>query len=305
MNDGSFCAEASAACGEELAGTAIAGCRFLVCLSFARAWPRKILDGPQLPDATVALLASLDRMGHVRVQYLRHSEAVDSEHVELIVADTERGRMRRWKLSDYRALEGIDWTSLTRYELPEGGDEASEPAILVCTHGKRDRCCAKWGGAFWRELLAQHDHPSVQLWQTSHLGGHRFAPTALVLPWGFQYGRLSAEDAIGLLDAVAAGDMYRIDLLRGRVAWTAPAQVAEIAARRQSGGRRYGAVTPTEVVSVTDDSGRAAWDVTVSVGDTSNVWRVVAHKDLEHRRPPSCGKSPEPPTSWSVCQQRS
>ncbi len=88
-----------------------------------------------------------------------------------------------------------------RAELAVGGDEVvaaalavlDEPLItdgttdlLVCTHGRRDRCCGSLGTTLAQELLADRFQfgDDVRLWRTSHTGGHRFAPTALVLPQG-------------------------------------------------------------------------------------------------------------------------
>ncbi|HLN18496.1 MAG TPA: sucrase ferredoxin [Acidimicrobiales bacterium] len=66
--------------------------------------------------------------------------------------------------------------------------------LLVCTHGRRDRCCGSLGTTLALELLARPDllPGSVRLWRTSHTGGHRFAPTAIVLPEGTVWGFLDA-----------------------------------------------------------------------------------------------------------------
>jgi hypothetical protein len=50
--------------------------------------------------------------------------------------------------------------------------------LLVCTNGRRDVCCALWGQRFYAAAAALL--PNV--WQTTHLGGHRFAATAVSLP---------------------------------------------------------------------------------------------------------------------------
>ena len=67
--------------------------------------------------------------------------------------------------------------------------------LLVCTHGKRDTCCGSLGTALHLELLAD---PAVagagyRVGRTSHTGGHRFAPTALVLPEATMWAFLDAE----------------------------------------------------------------------------------------------------------------
>ncbi len=82
---------------------------------------------------------------------------------------------------------------------PEPGPELVD--LLVCTHGRRDTCCGARGTDLVRALaedgpigagagagagsagpLGRGAGPRVRLWRTSHTGGHRFAPTALVLP---------------------------------------------------------------------------------------------------------------------------
>ncbi len=89
--------------------------------------------------------------------------------------------------------------------------------LLVCTHGMRDRCCARFGQPFFREAkkLSKQGHlPNIRVWQASHIGGHRFAPTAISLPDGRYYGRLtlaalraiaSRHGSINLLSAVYRG----------------------------------------------------------------------------------------------------
>lgn len=64
---------------------------------------------------------------------------------------------------------------------PSSADAATDVDVLVCTHGSRDRCCGAQGTIL---ALAVLDVPTAQLRRTSHLGGHRFAPTAVVLPEG-------------------------------------------------------------------------------------------------------------------------
>jgi hypothetical protein len=56
--------------------------------------------------------------------------------------------------------------------------------VLVCTHGRRDRCCGSLGTSLAQQLSPPALGEGVRLWRTSHTGGHRFAPTAIVLPYG-------------------------------------------------------------------------------------------------------------------------
>ncbi len=72
--------------------------------------------------------------------------------------------------------------------------------ILVCTHGARDVCCGKFGYPIYNILRFKHANPgSLRVWRTSHVGGHRFAPTLLELPEGRYWGHLeigTAEDLV-------------------------------------------------------------------------------------------------------------
>ena len=42
-------------------------------------------------------------------------------------------------------------------------------------------------------MFSESQLSDVRIWQASHIGGHRFAPTAIALPDGRYYGRLTAD----------------------------------------------------------------------------------------------------------------
>ena len=74
------------------------------------------------------------------------------------------------------------------------GKKIEKQDILVCTHGMRDKCCAKLGRPVFRgaqRMATKGILPNARVWKTSHIGGHRFAPTAITFPDGRYYGRLS------------------------------------------------------------------------------------------------------------------
>ena len=68
----------------------------------------------------------------------------------------------------------------------EGGD------VLICTHGRRDICCGSMGTELAAQLLPRSTE-ATRFWRTSHTGGHRFAPTFLVLPEGTGWAFASPE----------------------------------------------------------------------------------------------------------------
>jgi hypothetical protein len=109
-----------------------------------------------------------------------------------------------------------------------GAEGVDGPLFLVCTHGKRDRCCALHGRPLYDALRLEAG--SDRVWQSTHVGGDRFAGNVVVLPHGLYYGRVGPADAAGLLAATTSG---RIDLdrYRGRSAYSFPVQAAERAVR--------------------------------------------------------------------------
>jgi hypothetical protein len=78
-----------------------------------------------------------------------------------------------------------------------GGGGAAGSAlteILMCTHGKRDVCCGALGTDVHRrlsEIYADSNRHRVR--RTSHLGGHRFAATGLVMPAGTLWAWVDAD----------------------------------------------------------------------------------------------------------------
>jgi hypothetical protein len=76
------------------------------------------------------------------------------------------------------------------------GATAAPPGrdVLVCTHGRRDICCGSRGTALLSEVDEAAALPAeTRLWATTHTGGHRFAPNAIILPEGTVWGFLDVD----------------------------------------------------------------------------------------------------------------
>ncbi len=170
--------------------------------------------------------------------------------------------------------------------LPPPGDRlpgrpVHDPLLLVCTHGRRDRCCALDGRALVR-ALAEAREPDV--WECSHLSGHRFAPTALILPTGYLYGRLDVATAVHARKAAELGEVETA-LCRGRSTWSAAGQVADLAVRSATGIRCADALTVTG---------------TTVHGREGAVWRVDVRERVSAPHPTSCAAMALPVTSLAA-----
>jgi hypothetical protein len=202
----------------------------------------------------------------------------------VFLAWTEPGAtwMRRLTVRSLDELLRFDFAALAGPREPSVGAAYRDALILVCTNGKRDRCCATAGRPLAESLSAR---VPGSVWEATHLGGHRFAPTAVVLPDGYVYGRLDADTAVEALDGAREGRML-VAPCRGRSTWSRPAQAAELAVREETGEQAADALRIAEPES----AGEAAWSVRVEHVD-GRTWtvEVTAHAE-EPERPESCGK---------------
>jgi hypothetical protein len=238
------CAASSRASHEPLAGTAAVATGWLL-VEQPGPWGRDALTGSGLDPAVGAALTAAVVDLPVRVQTIRAPRGPDADAAaaasrRVLLAHT--GPTPWIESLDVAAeadLARLDPAVCARAEPPGLGTPRHEPLYLVCTHGKRDRCCASLGRPIADTLAALHPG---QVWEVSHVGGHRFAGNLVVLPDGLVYGGLDVADAVGAANLHRTG---RLDLahLRGRSALTRPAQAAEVLLRRELGIDRLDAVT--------------------------------------------------------------
>ncbi|MDX2544536.1 sucrase ferredoxin [Streptomyces sp. WI04-05B] len=174
---------------------------------------------------------------------------------------------------------------------PHTGD----PLALVCTNGKRDRCCALLGRPLAAELAASGVEGA---WEVTHLGGHRFSPTLLVLPYGYAYGRAQAPHVKEILQGVREGRVV-LEGCRGGSAWGRPGQAAELAVR--AAAREYAA----DALSVVRTDGSAPrWEVTVAHADGRRWGVTVVQGTALPPRPESCGSALGSPARMDVVALR-
>lgn len=117
------------------------------------------------------------------------------------------------------------------------------PLWLVCTNGRRDVCCAERGRPVASALSARWPEGT---WETTHLGGHRFAATLLALPYSVALGRLDPASAVQACADLEAGRLP-LEVARGRAGWPGAAQWADLTVREESGWTALGDVRLLDV----------------------------------------------------------
>ena len=166
----------------------------------------------------------------------------------------------------------------------------TEPLLVVCTNGRRDVCCASFGRPV---VTAVHERLPYRVWETTHLGGHRFAPTCAVLPFGVVYGRMDAQAAEHVFAAARHG-RFVLTGYRGRSTFQPPVQAAEELVRRAIGLDGLADLDIADLTTLDSES----WRVVLAHPD-GRRWRVaVTTRSLHPPRPESCTGSPVEPTSY-------
>ncbi|MBV2357016.1 sucrase ferredoxin [Streptomyces sp. J2-1] len=289
----SACATVSSSLDEPVSGTA-AKARTWLLLEQPGPWGVKALTSSHLDRALGRALEAAAGNTGVRVALIRrpgpHADSRTPAERQVYVAHTVPGNawLHSTAVDDPRRLLDLDFAALgagdpRSFASALGGrPHTGDPLALVCTNGKRDRCCALLGRPLATELVASGEQG---IWEVTHLGGHRFSPTVLVLPYGYAYGRADARTVREALRGAREGRVA-VGGCRGRSAWDRPGQAAELAIR--DAVREYRADSLRVIAT---ESRGPRWEVTVAHTD-GRRWRVtVAQGASLPPRPESCGAS--------------
>lgn len=281
MND-VRCSAASVAVAESTVGTATAGVGW-VCLEQPGAWGPKAFTSSNLDPAVGKAFEDAATAAGLRPQLIRAPGPHPATHDRprrVIVASSRPGGtwMVAGQVTDPRRILDLDFDAVAAGRRPDWPElePVVDPVLLVCTHARRDLCCATLGRDVARRAAAAYPG---RVWESSHLSGHRFAATTALLPWGHMHGRVL--DATTILAGADAGKLVGTGW-RGRSTWPSGGQVAEAAIRERQGRWDIDAAT------VTAEGTR--WRVSIDNQD----WLVDVDEHADGAAPPSCGKAEEP-----------
>jgi hypothetical protein len=253
----SFCSELSEANGEPLSATASRIAHWLL-VEYRGVWVRDELEGSLIPAAVKEhLRTQLGALARSRLLFVRRPERRSRDGLAVFYGrTTERDAwFRSLEVTGYEELVDLDVVRAFSGSGPHAGDPLTHPLFVVCTHGKRDPCCARRGRPLYEGLREAADEGWV--WQSTHVGGDRFAGNLVCLPEGVYYGRVTRLGALTVLAEHLAG---RIDLehYRGRCSHSFPVQAAEREVRGRTGLRELDAVRVESVSQI-----------------AAGVWRVL------------------------------
>lgn len=228
-----FCSLHSAGIGEEHFATAPTIERLLL-LEYPFPFAEEAIRDSRIPEPVKSFLEEqLQRQVFSRILLIKNNSS-SRDCIQIFGVNNRESDpfIRRRVIARYEELPGLDLESLYRREggRPLEDSDASkdvgstlftEPMFLVCTNGKTDKCCSKFGLPIYHQLSARSPHT----WQCSHVTGDRFAPNIVHLPYTDYYGRLVPEELDFFYDTVSRGRLYD-PKYRGRSCYTPEEQAA-------------------------------------------------------------------------------
>ena len=225
------CALLSEARDEPLAATASRVTRW-VAVEQPGAWGRDALVDSHLDERIGRSLQSAGRRHGFRPLLIRQPgwrKPDGGRRVYLARTLREGGWIEQLEVDDPTQLARLDWHALDAEHPPGIGAPGPDMVHLVCTNGRHDPCCADQGRPVVRAL---DDAGRTDVWESTHVGGDRFAANLVTLPDGIYHGRVEPAEAVALVDGLREGRL-RLDRYRGRSCFSPLTQAAEVFARHE------------------------------------------------------------------------
>ena len=290
------CATLSRALEEPQHGTA-SRVRGWVLLEQPGPWGREAVLESRLDRDLARALHRAAAAAHLRLLLIRRPGRAAVGPVACFLAHTSRRDrwLERRRLDDPAELLELDMAKVVAGERPGFGDPATDPVYLVCTNGRHDRCCATYGRPLALALAERH---TELVWESSHVGGDRFAGNLVCLPSGHYFGRVGPAEAGRVVDLHRKGAID-LDHYRGCCIDPPAVQAAEWFARRATG---LPGVADLDLVGRERLAGGV--DAVLFRRAGGGVVRVLlrAGRDAEPR-PLTCHSTrPEPPLGFSLLE---
>lgn len=211
LTDCRFCSLVSKANKEDLIGTA-GTCDYWLIMEFPQPWPQDIFqEDPRIKPLTSLfqelivkhginlrpMLIARDReyshRGFTRMLYYYRPTKMFSqfEKQEFVVPEGEATALVTEILKQL-TQQPNDLSKFQQYQR----QTSHIRELMVCTHAQVDLACGRFGTPLYRRLRKEYapvSNGKLRVWQTTHFGGHQFAPTLVDLPQGCLWGHLEPE----------------------------------------------------------------------------------------------------------------
>jgi hypothetical protein len=262
-----LCCEISSAAGEPLFATA-ARVDVWLLLEYNAAWGAKALPESPLPETVKTFLNDQQAaVPNTRFQFIKRTNTGDSLHFYVAVSSASHPRLYHFHLNTYEDILTFNLRAVVANAPDYAQAITDERLYLVCTNGKRDAACARYGLPLYQHM-SQLAGDSV--WQTTHIGGHRFAGTCVCLPRGLTYGRVDTNLGQTIITDYMA-ERITLEHYRGASFYDGPVQAADYFLRQQIGMSEVNDVRLLGVENQAENHWRIQFESTTNVIYTVEV----------------------------------
>jgi hypothetical protein len=229
-----YCSELSRHAAEKIYGTASIGVVWLL-IEYPHAWgPHALQDSALSPTIKRHLNRLLKTIPRSRLLFIKQDPG-EREHLKFFVVRSRESDpfIVKFELDHQEQLTQVDVAAAAAGNSSGAGGVLikDQPLFLVCTHGKRDKCCAKFGYAVYKSV---REDAGASVWQSSHVGGDRFAANLICFPHGLFYAHVTEAGGRAVVEEYRQRRLV-LDEYRGRACYSFPVQAAEFFIRKETG----------------------------------------------------------------------
>jgi hypothetical protein len=223
-----FCSQYSRQVDEPLAGTGGHPVSNLLLSWPIGDWSRTFYQANSMGNETLQRIGNIVDSGR-RINLMDRPDQPKDSHRAYLMPERRAFEIPTAELNDF--LDALHTKqNLGAWEK----DTEQRKVILCCTHGKKDKCCAKFGNASFKAMdtaIQKNWAETFEVWKSTHLGGCRLASAAVVFPNARKYGRIDVEHTQALLESEFNDTPY-LPCYRGNGSLTQRQQIADIEARK-------------------------------------------------------------------------
>ncbi|MBD2677485.1 MULTISPECIES: sucrase ferredoxin [Nostoc] len=289
-----FCSLVSKANGEDLIGTA-GTCEHWLIMEVPQPWPQEIFQKNPIIKSVIGLFQELifqhgvnlkpiliapDREyshpGFTRIFYYYRPATLFSqfEKQEFVVPESKAADLLT-AIFQQLIQQPNNLSQFQQYQ--QQTNDIRE--LMVCTHAQVDLACGRFGTPIYRQLRKEYapvSNEKLRVWQTTHFGGHQFAPTLIDLPQGSLWGHLE-PDVLDLL-VQQNGSVFGLrQYYRGWTGLSKFEQIAECEIWMQSGWNWLNYLKAGKVLAMEKDGNWAEVriDFALPDGSTSGAYEAT------------------------------
>jgi hypothetical protein len=201
MYGSSFCSNQSLLSHENLIGT-VPLTKVYVLIEHKQPWANEALESKDITQELRLITEKYRKFAQFILISNQYTKQKDEVKVIFYIMNDNEQLQRDFtsyeaEFSNYEQIYEVIKNYFVNQQLPSTTRSTKNRNLLICTHGGFDRCCGKYGKPFYiksNEILHNLSaDEKVEIWESSHFGGHRFAPTMIDFPDGRYYGRLNED----------------------------------------------------------------------------------------------------------------